>query len=102
MGLVSGGGGLSRYGGAIVQHCHFLYHEDLGMMGRFWATLTGTTCTASKNGGSTFTCAREALPSASPHRRRERRPPVTRTLGGRRALCAAPMLFGVGERVAWG
>jgi hypothetical protein len=43
---------LDRYGGSIMLHCHFLYHEDMGMMDRIWAGPDVPSCTASGGGGS--------------------------------------------------
>ena len=40
---------LDRFGGMMMIHCHYLVHEDLGMMDRFWVDSTGSAtgvCTA--------------------------------------------------------
>jgi len=48
-----------KYTGAVMIHCHLLYHEDKGMMDRFWiGNSTATACTAT----STSTC-NAAVPS---------------------------------------
>ena len=42
---------LDKYGGNIMVHCHFLPHEDMGMMDRFWVGAAETVrCTASGGG----------------------------------------------------
>lgn len=35
---------LDGYGGNIMVHCHFLYHEDLGMMDRIWVEPKDSAC----------------------------------------------------------
>jgi hypothetical protein len=40
---------LDTFGGAVMSHCHFLPHEDMGMMDRFWVEPANSTvprCTA--------------------------------------------------------
>ncbi|KAK3233393.1 hypothetical protein CYMTET_56307 [Cymbomonas tetramitiformis] len=56
---------LDTYGGAIVVHCHFLYHEDLGMMDRFWAGPEVEACKASGGGdtGESFSYCDTYVPS---------------------------------------
>lgn len=58
---------LDRYGGSIMLHCHFLYHEDMGMMDRIWAGPDTASCTASGGGGSgeAFQYCTDGLPEAA-------------------------------------
>ena len=57
---------LDRYGGFIMLHCHFLYHEDHGMMDRIWTGPDTSSCTASGGGGSgeTIKYCTDGLPEA--------------------------------------
>jgi len=72
---------LDHYGGAVMVHCHFLTHEDMGMMARFWVnnSESASACVTSGGGdtGTSFTTCTD-VPSdayiASP-------PSYTRTCG---------------------
>ena len=49
---------LDSFGGNIMVHCHFLPHEDMGMMDRFWVgSGSGVPCVASASMGTASYCA---------------------------------------------
>ena len=60
---------LDKYGGNIMMHCHFLMHEDVGMMDRIWVEPSDASdslrCTATSQGSVVGSLSSSLLPPSN-------------------------------------